>query len=133
MEAMIDASALIEWKKGNPKVAKVMEKMENISISSLTQFEFMVGIGKEDEATSLFLKEYPLVPFDAIDSVRAVDIYRKLSGKGKMIKTVDILVAAQALNRGLTIVSTDRHFGWVDNLESITIETSKHSTKSTES
>jgi len=122
MKALLDASILIEWKKGNTVVAGIIDKIDDINISALTHFEFMVGENKEDEASKTFFRDYPMLPFNSHDSARAVDIYRALSGKGKMINIMDILIAAQAMNHGLTVVSTDKDFKRIKGLESVIIE-----------
>jgi len=122
MKALLDASVLIEWKKGNAQVAGIIDKLDDISISSLTHFEFMVGEDKPNELSNTFFRDYPLLPFNSHDSIRAVNIYRELSGKGKIINIMDILIAGQAMNHGLTIVSTDPDFKMIKGLDSIIIE-----------
>ena len=44
------------------------------------------------------------------DSVIASRIYKRLRDKGKLIGYFDILVSAQAINRGLTLVTKDTDF-----------------------
>jgi predicted nucleic acid-binding protein len=122
MRALLDASTLIEWKKGNTEVVGIIDKIDDINISSLTHFEFMVGEAKHDEVSNAFFKDYPLLPFTSHDSARAVNIYLALSVKGKIINIMDILIAAQAMERGLTVVSTDSHFKRIKGLDSIIIE-----------
>ena len=122
MKALLDASVLIEWKKGNAEVAEIVDKIDDINISSLTHFEFMVGEDKPNELSNTFFRDYPLLPFNSHDSTRAVSIYRALSGKGKMINIMDILIAGQAMNHGLTVVSTDPDFKRIKELDTVIIE-----------
>jgi len=121
MKALLDASVLIEWKKGNAEVAGIVDKIEDINISTLTHFEFMVGEDKPNELSNTFFRDYPLLPFNSHDSAKAVTIYRDLSRKGKMINIMDILIAGQALEHGLTVVSADSHFKAIKGLDSIII------------
>ena len=53
----------------------------------------------------LFLANYNTLAFDAQDSVTAGNIRAQLEIKGTPIGPYDVLIASQALVRGLTIVT----------------------------
>ncbi len=119
MKILVDTSAIIEWRAGNPNAVRVINESENTNISSLSQFEVLVG--DESEKVKEFFRNFPLLPFTARDSLRAVSIYRALVKKGKIINTMDMLIAAQALERGLTIVTKDGDFDRIKELNVVKI------------
>ncbi|MHA1710327.1 MAG: hypothetical protein ACTSXJ_10960 [Candidatus Baldrarchaeia archaeon] len=51
------------------------------------------------------------------DYDRALLLQLKLRKRGKPIPAVDLVVAAVALNRNLTLVSSNTHFSWVKEIE----------------
>ncbi|MDE1865827.1 MAG: type II toxin-antitoxin system VapC family toxin [Candidatus Micrarchaeota archaeon] len=120
MKVLVDASAIIEWRAGNPNAIRAINESENINISSLSQYEVLVG--DESEKVKDFFRNFPLLPFTARDSLKAVNIYRALAKKGKVINTMDILIAAQAFERGLTIVTKDGDFDRIKDVEVVKIE-----------
>lgn len=120
MKILVDTSAIIEWRVGNPNVIRAINESENINISSLSQYEVLVG--DESERVKEFFRNFPLLPFTVRDSLKAVSIYRSLAKKGKIINTMDMLIAAQALERGLTIVTKDGDFDKIKELNVVKID-----------
>jgi predicted nucleic acid-binding protein len=119
MKILVDASAIIEWRANNPNAINAIRGSDNINISSLSQYEVLVG--EEDEKAKVFFREFPLLPFTGRDSLTAVSIYKSLSRKGKIINTMDMLIAAQAIERGLTIVTRDGDFDRIKGLNVVKI------------
>ena len=84
---------------------------EEIGVSSITLYELAYGAGKRQhpELTwykmQLFLANYNTLAFDAQDSVTAGNVRAQLEIKGTPIGPYDVLIASQALVRGLTIVT----------------------------
>ena len=53
----------------------------------------------------------------AQDADTAIRIYAKLRGQGNLIDDADILIAAQSINRGYTLVTSNtKHFDRIDGL-----------------
>ena len=87
-------------------------------ISQVTAMELLVVARDKREVGYLdaFLSSYPIVPLSASTGERA---YQLLKGYAKShgLHVFDSLVAATALERGLTLVTKNRrHFAMIDEL-----------------
>ncbi len=87
--------------------------LENICISSITDFELRYGVEKSQKLEKNFqiLEEFlgylNILPFDTSDSIIAAAIRNRLEKKGKMIGPYDILIASQAISRDLVLVTNN--------------------------
>ncbi|MFB6147514.1 MAG: type II toxin-antitoxin system VapC family toxin [Candidatus Nanohaloarchaea archaeon] len=63
------------------------------------------------------IRDNVIHPFTTSDSRKAGELYRELRESGEMINRVDYLIAAQAANRGLTLLTADEDFRSVPDLE----------------
>ena len=93
-------------------------------ISSVTVFELEYGAEKSNwgERTrnnlAQFLAPFTVIPFDSADAVAAGRIRGYLEKKGTMIGPYDVQIAAQALARGLTLITHNTgEFSRVPNLK----------------
>ena len=84
---------------------------EELFLSSVTVFELEYGAEKSrwGERTRLslyvFLSAFQLLPFTAADAAAAGRIRGQLMMQGRPIGPYDVLIAGQALARGLTVVT----------------------------
>jgi len=109
MKVLIESSAIIEYLKGNAKVKEIISSSEDFYVSTLTIFEVLLGKVEEDKILD-FLSAFNVIGLNKKDSVMASRIYKRLRDKGKLIGYFDILISAQAINRGLTLVTKDTDF-----------------------
>jgi predicted nucleic acid-binding protein len=109
MKVLIESSAIIEYLKGNAKVKEIISSSEDFYVSTLTIFEVLLGKVEEDKILD-FLSAFNVIGLNKKDSVIASRIYKRLRDKGKLIGYFDILISAQAINRGLTLVTKDTDF-----------------------
>ncbi|MCH1911638.1 type II toxin-antitoxin system tRNA(fMet)-specific endonuclease VapC [Leptospira noguchii] len=88
-------------------------KLENISISSITEFELKYGVQKslhfEKNLKVLeeFLSYLNILPFVSEDTNKAAKIRVELEKVGKPIGPFDLLIASQALSNRLTLVTNN--------------------------
>ncbi len=88
-------------------------KLENIFISSITDFELRYGVEKSQKSEKNFhiLKEFigylNIIPFDTSESMIAASIRNRLEKKGEMIGPYDILIASQAISKDLVLVTNN--------------------------
>ena len=76
------------------------------------------GSGSTDQLERLDRMGLPLLAFDAADARAAAQIRADLRRKGTPIGPYDLLIAGQALARGLVVVTRNvREFGRVEGLE----------------
>ncbi|BDB99894.1 type II toxin-antitoxin system VapC family toxin [Saccharolobus caldissimus] len=109
MKVLIESSAIIEYLKGNEKVKEVILNVEDFYISSLTVFEVLLGRIEESKILD-FLSAFKVINPAKRDAIMGSRIYKRLKDKGKLIGSFDILISAQAINKGLTLVTKDSDF-----------------------
>jgi hypothetical protein len=109
MRVLIESSAIVEYLKGNAKVKEIISNSEDFYVSTLTIFEVLLGKVEENKILDFF-SAFNVIGLNKKDSVIASRIYKRLRDKGKLIGYFDILISAQAINRGLTLVTKDTDF-----------------------
>lgn len=109
MKVLIESSAIIEYLKGNVKVKEIISNSEDFYVSTLTIFEVLLGKVEENKILDFF-SAFNVIGLNKKDSITASRIYKRLRDKGKLIGYFDILISAQAINRGLTLVTKDTDF-----------------------
>ncbi|MBM9575537.1 type II toxin-antitoxin system VapC family toxin [Leptospira sp. 201903070] len=99
-------------------------KLENIFISSITEFELKYGVQKslhfERNLKVLedFLSYLNILPFVSEDTNKAAKIRVELEKVGKPIGPFDLLIASQALSNKLTIVTNnEKEFNRIKDLK----------------
>lgn len=107
---------------GNKVIADKINDLSNFYISSIVLGELYVGINRVTNKTKHLQK---LTSFLELCTVLNVDegtaklfgeITAALYKRGKPIPTNDIWIAASIKQRGLTLISRDKHFAEVDDI-----------------
>jgi len=95
-----------------------------VMVSAVTVYEMVTGCEKSPARERLlkevnaFLVPFPKIPFTMEDAWRAGGVRAFLEKRGTPIGAHDILLAAQALTRGLTIVTNNiREFRRIKGLK----------------
>ncbi|MCH4816194.1 MAG: type II toxin-antitoxin system VapC family toxin [Saccharolobus sp.] len=109
MKILLESSAIIEYLKGNKKVKEILDKAEDFYVSSLSAYEILLGKINENKILD-FLSAFKILSVTLKDSLIASRIYKRLRDKGMLIGSFDILIASQAINRDLTLVTKDTDF-----------------------
>ncbi|ACR41241.1 type II toxin-antitoxin system VapC family toxin [Saccharolobus islandicus] len=109
MKVLIESSAIIDYLKGNEKVKEVILNSEDFYVSSLTIYEVLLGKVEESKILD-FLSAFKVINPTKKDAIIGSRIYKKLRDRGKLIGSFDILISAQAMNKGLTLVTKDFDF-----------------------
>jgi tRNA(fMet)-specific endonuclease VapC len=115
---LLDTSAYIAFLKGHPGVKQVIQRADEINLNPMVPGELLAGFikGKREARNREIIEEFmesPRVRFRAIDeetSERYAVIFNYLREKGTPIPTNDLWIAATAMQFGLRVVTTDRHF-----------------------
>ncbi|MBU4316622.1 MAG: type II toxin-antitoxin system VapC family toxin [Proteobacteria bacterium] len=96
----------------------------DIGVSTITISELQYGIVKSKNRAlntnrvEEFLAPLEIIPYDEIASKIYGDIRYKLEKRGQIIGPLDLLIAAQALSRGLVLITNnEKEFKRVINLE----------------
>jgi len=118
MRILLDTSAYIAFLKGHPEIKQTIQKADEINLNPVVVGELLAGFmkGRRAAQNREILQEFmgsPRVRLMAIDeetSERYAAIFNYLREKGTPIPTNDLWIAATAMQFGLRVVTTDRHF-----------------------
>ncbi len=126
MSYLLDTNIVSFIVKRNPKIILKIEdiKAENISIfiSCITYFEIKRGLlavnsPKQQQRFEALCQDYEIIFLDDLAILeKAAEIHANLRVRGLLIQTEDILIAATAMIKGLTVVSNDSDFLRVEGL-----------------
>ena len=51
------------------------------------------------------------------DFYKSIEIMNKLLKEGKPVPVIDVLIASMCINRGLKLLTRDKHFRWIKEIE----------------
>jgi len=98
--------------------------LENIFISTITEFELFYGVQKSSRpvknksALNEFLGYLNIIPFSSESSAIAARIRVDLERQGKPVGPYDLLIASEAINKGFTLVTNnEKEFKQVKGLK----------------
>lgn len=114
MRYLLDTNAVIHLlKTSDSALARRLRQHqpEDVCISAIVTHELYFGAFKsarvEANLARLQALRFEVLPFDLEDSVASGEIRAKLRAEGTPIGPYDLLIAGQALARGLTLVSAN--------------------------
>lgn len=111
MSYLLDTNIVIAFMKGNVNVIKALkfQRFHDIYLSSVTLFELYYGAYKSQHTRQSLQNiadlRFQMLDFDHDDSQQAGRIRAQLEAKGKPIGHYDLLLAGQAVNRNLTLIT----------------------------
>lgn len=119
MAYLLDSDVLIDVSRGRPQAIDYIDALPDTwMISQVTAMELLVGAKDKREIAYLdiFLSAYPIVPLSDSVGRRAYRLLMEYS-KSHGLHVFDSLIAATALEQGLTLVTRNkRHFTMIDSL-----------------
>ena len=119
MNIFLDSSAIIELFKNNDRISDTISEADDVYTSAICAYEvllgeaYMIEKGRQSmlEKVQKFFETTNPLPFTYGNSLKASIMFSKLSAKGKKVDDFDVLIAAQALEKEATIITTDaKHF-----------------------
>ncbi|MCK4603265.1 MAG: type II toxin-antitoxin system VapC family toxin [Deltaproteobacteria bacterium] len=124
MKILLDTSAYAMFKQNIADAVEIIVRAELILISPIVLGELMFGFRngtrfkKNMGELNNFLEHeiVELLQIGEITSDRYSRIAAKLKSKGTPIPTNDIWIAAQAIEYGAELITSDRHFEKIDGL-----------------
>ncbi|MBN1386033.1 type II toxin-antitoxin system VapC family toxin [Candidatus Woesearchaeota archaeon] len=119
---LLDTSAVIELLAGTEKGAAIRDHLESkaFAVSSITVNELLVCI-KQKELIKGFINSVEVLPFDKETAIKSADLEASLYMKGKPTGKLDIFLAATCINHKIPIMTCDRHFSRIKDLDVILI------------
>lgn len=123
---LIDTSILIDYfrKKNKGKTFLYSLSLKyNFAISTITEFEFLVGLAdKHLEFAYKLFRNFLILPFDSRCVKAATKIYNDLKSKNQLISPPDIFIAATATANNLSFATLNlKHFERISNIELIAL------------
>ncbi len=119
MNFLLDTNAVVALLRNKPaevreKYRKAESSGDYLAVSSVVLFELWYGVEKSDRVREnterlriLLSGELDLVDFDDEDAQTAGRVRAELEKAGTPIGAYDVLIAGQALRRGLTVVTAN--------------------------
>ena len=119
---MLDTNVIIRYIKGDSDVAKVLENLEDISISTIVIGELLFGSEKSqkrEQNRKIYLSF--CAPYSVLDVTQKVAdkygiIKANLQKHGHILPENDMWIAATALANDMTVVTQDKHFSVIEGL-----------------
>jgi tRNA(fMet)-specific endonuclease VapC len=124
MKFLLDTSAYVGFKRNVVGVVEMIVRAELILFSPVVLGELLFGfrngtrLEENMDALDAFLQHevVSLVHMGEITSDRYSRIAVQLKQKGTPIPTNDIWIAAQTMEHGAELITSDKHFGTIDGL-----------------
>lgn len=115
---LLDTSSYSAFMSGEEKIKSALQTAEEIYFSPIVVGELLAGFmrGKNEgknrrELGQFFLSpRVDLLPIDEETSERYALILNSLREKGTPVPTNDLWIAASAMQYGLRVLTTDRHY-----------------------
>jgi len=117
-KVMMDTSAYAAFLRGSLEVKEAVQQADEIVFNPVVVGELIAGfmMGRNEKRNRGILKQFlssPRVIIAEIDeetSERYAVIVQSLRMKGTPIPTNDLWIAASAMQHGLKVLTTDRHY-----------------------
>jgi len=131
---MLDTSAYAAFLRGHPEIKISLQQADEIFVSPVVLGELIAGflMGKNEKKNRTFLRDFlssarvKIVEIDEETSERYALIMHHLRTKGTPIPTNDLWIAASAMQLGLKVLTTDKHYLEVPQIIAEYCSTSTH-------
>ena len=122
---MLDTNTVSHLIRQHPAVTPrvVAAPMASLCISAITEGELLFGLARRPDARRLhlaveeFLRRVDVLPWDRAIASHYGMVRYNLERQGRTMGPLDLLIAAHALGAAAVIVTNDKAFRHVDNLE----------------
>ena len=119
MPYLVDSDVLIDISRGKALARDYIDALpEGWAVSQISALELLVGARDKRDLADIdtFLSAYVIVPLQGLIGTRAYELL-KLYAKSHGLHVFDSLIAATAIEEGLTLVTKNRrHFGVIKGL-----------------
>jgi len=124
MSLLLDTSAYVGFKRNVPKVVNTIVRADMILFSPVVLGELIFGFRNGTRLEENMRELDELLQHDVVRLVRigeiTADRYSRIAAhlkrKGTPIPTNDIWIAAQTMEHGAELVTSDKHFEKIDGL-----------------
>ena len=116
---LIDTDVMIDVSRRNAAAANFVDSLDDITISIITAHELIVGARNQRDAEGIdsLIQTYPMQGDLGVRITGLAYELLKRYAKSDGLRTFDALIAATAIEAGLTLVSKNRkHFQMISGL-----------------
>jgi len=118
MPYLIDTDVMVDVSRRNADAASYVDSLPDASIAIITAQELIVGARDKRDTAGIdsLVALYPVVHINSRIGERAYNLLMTYA-KSHGLRTFDSLIAATALEAGLTLVSKNRkHFAMIEGI-----------------
>ena len=120
MAYLVDTNIMVDFTRGNAKAADYLDSLGDACLlSAITALELIAGARSQREVNNLdiMISAYEQISATA-DVTRRAYYLMKTHAKSAGLQTLDALIAATALEEGLTLATKNRkHFQMISELQ----------------
>jgi len=120
MAYLVDTNIMVDFTRGNAKAADYLDSLGDACLlSAITALELIAGARSQREVNDLdiMISAYEQISATA-DVTRRAYYLMKTHAKSAGLQTLDALIAATALEEGLTLATKNRkHFQMISELQ----------------
>ena len=124
MKILLDTSAYVGFKRNNPELVEIIVRAELILISAVVLGELLFGFRNGTQFKKNLAELNRFLEHDAVETApvgkisadRYSRIAAQLKRQGTPIPTNDIWIAAQTMEHGAELITTDEHFDKINGL-----------------
>ena len=126
MRYLLDTNAIIALLKSQPRLLARLHRHrpQDIGLPVIVLHELLYGAYKSQRVVENLARvdalQFEVLDFDQEDARRAAEIRAVLGAAGAQIGSYDVLIAGQALERGLILVT--RNVGEFSRVEGLQVE-----------
>jgi len=130
MTLCLDTSILIDLERKNPKTLNSIKEQiifhpKPAKIAFISYFEMLYGIEnknvKNKEKAASFLEEFEVLNTSKETAKILSSLKRKYEKKGLIFSLSDLLIASQAIENNLTLITKDKDFEKIEELQKIVL------------
>lgn len=122
---MLDTNMVSHLIKAHPSVVLRIESvpMASLRISAITEGELLFGLAKRPQAKRLhlavreFLRRVDVLPWDSVVAAHYGTVRADMERQGQILGPLDLLIATHAQCVGAVLVTNDRAFAQVPDLQ----------------
>lgn len=122
---MLDTNTVSHMIKAHPSVVLRIESvpMASLRISAITEGELLFGLAKRPQANRLhlavreLLRRVDVLPWDSVVAAHYGTVRADMERQGQILGPLDLLIATHAQCVGAVLVTNDRAFAQVADLQ----------------
>ena len=113
---LVDSSVWVDFFRPSPglggaELRRMIEEREPFALTGMVVAEVLQGLTRDAGVIERFLAQWDLLEPSGFDTYRsAAAIYRAGRGKGITSSTIDVFIAAIALEHGASVFTLDQDF-----------------------